>query len=284
MPPGISTAPEQFQRCLDEEFEGLEGLTHITDDILVYDCGGTDKDARVDHNVNPEKLMERCVMRNIELNLTKTCIRQKQVKFLGHVFSSEVLKPDPAKNSAIINMPILEDKAGVHRLLGMVNYLKKLVPHLTPPDLTKHLRAHMRNDTEFLWDSNLDRVFNSVKTVLTEAPVLKYSDGKQPALLQADASQSGPGACLVQNVQQVAYVSGAITPTECNYTQIEKELLSFVFSMNRFDKYVYGHRVVVERDHTPLEAISSKSLYNARKHLQSMLLALQCYDIKLTYK
>ena len=40
------------------------------------------------------------------------------IKFHGHIFGSEGLKPDPAKESAIINMPVPEDKAGVHGPLG----------------------------------------------------------------------------------------------------------------------------------------------------------------------
>ena len=86
----------------------------------------------------------------------------------------------------------------------------------------------------------------------------------------------------MQNGQPVAYASRALTPTECNYAQIEKELLSIVFGMNRFDTYVYGCHVVVETDHKPLQAIFSQSLYNAPKRLQRMLLALQRYDIELT--
>ena len=82
----------------------------------------------------------------------------------------------------------------------------------------------------------------------------------------------------------MAYASRALTPTECNYAQIEKELLAIVFGMTRFDTYVYGRRVVVETDHKPLEAIHSKSLLNAPKRLQRMLLALQRYDIELIYK
>ena len=166
--------------------KGLEGLTPITDDILVYGCGDKDKDAHVDHDAKLEKLMECCVTSNIKLNLLKTRLRQKQVKFQGHIFSSKGLKPDPVKISAIINMPVPVDKAGVHRLLVMVKYFMKFAPHLS--DLTKPLRALLRNDTEFLWDSNMDKAFDSIKRVLTCS---KYFGGKQPVLLQADASQSG---------------------------------------------------------------------------------------------
>ena len=161
-------------------------------------------------------------------------------------------------------MPVLEDKAGVNRLLGTVNYLMKFSPHLS--DLTKPPRALLRNHTEFLWDSNLGKAFDSVKTVLTEAPVLKYFDGKQPILLRADASsQSGQGACLMQNGQPVDYASKALTPTECNYAQIEKELLPIMLGMNKFDTCFWP-----SYDHKPLKAIFSLYVWPQaiKSHLQ----------------
>jgi hypothetical protein len=48
--------------------------------------------------------------------------------------------------------------------------------------------------------------------------------------------------------------------TECNYAQIEKELLAIVFAMERFENYVYGIHVTVESDHKHLEIIYKKSL------------------------
>jgi hypothetical protein len=43
--------------------------------------------------------------------------------------------------------------------------------------------------------------------------------------LQCDASELGLGATLMQNDQPIAYASRALTKTEQNYAQIEKELL-----------------------------------------------------------
>ena len=36
MPFGISVAPEEFQRRIDENLEGLEGVKAIADDILIW--------------------------------------------------------------------------------------------------------------------------------------------------------------------------------------------------------------------------------------------------------
>ena len=71
---------------------------------------------------------------------------------------------------------------------------------------------------------------------------------------------NGLGACLLQDTQLVAYASRSLTPTEVQYAQIEKEMLSIVFGMERFESYLYGRKVILESDHKPLESILKKSL------------------------
>ena len=61
-------------------------------------------------------------------------------------------------------------------------------------------------------------------------------------------------------------------------------MLAVVFPLQKFDQYVYGQTVTVERDHMPLEAIAKKPLQSAPKRIQGMLLKTQKYDINIIYK
>ena len=62
----------------------------------------------------------------------------------------------------------------------------------------------------------------------------------------------------------MAFTPRALTPTEQNYAQIEKECLSIVFASQRFHHYLYGSdNITTETDHKPLIAIFSKPLLNA---------------------
>ena len=80
----------------------------------------------------------------------------------------------------------------------------------------------------------------------------------------------------MQNGQPVAYASRALTSTETNYAQIEKELLAIVFACERFEAYIYGRDALhVEMDHKTPESIVLKPLNSAPKRLQRMLLRLQ---------
>ena len=91
------------------------------------------------------------------------------------------------------------------------------------------------------------------------------------------------GAALLQNDQPIEYASRALTKTERNWTQIEKELLSVVFGIERFDQYTYGRKVIIHNDHRPLETILKKPLSEAPKRLQVLAMRINRYDIEFNY-
>ena len=84
-------------------------------------------------------LLQLCQDRRLKLNIEKLTLKQTEVSFIGHVATAgDGLRVDPDKLKAIRDMPAPTDKAGVQRLLGMVQYLSKFLPNLS--DMTKPLR------------------------------------------------------------------------------------------------------------------------------------------------
>ena len=90
----------------------------------------------------------------------------------------------------------------------MVNYLSKFLPNLA--EVTYPLRSLLKEKAEFVWDSNLDKVFQQVKTLITEAPILAYYDVSKDIEIQADASQFGLSAELLQDGKPVAHASPSL--------------------------------------------------------------------------
>ena len=72
-----------------------------------------------------------------------------EVRFMGHLLTSEGLKADPSKVEAILEMPPPNDVKGLKRFLGMVNYLVKFLPLLS--DMTEPLRRLQDKETEWCW-------------------------------------------------------------------------------------------------------------------------------------
>ena len=122
-----------------------------------------------------------------------------------------------------------------------------------------------------------------VKHLVVNHPVLRYYDCNEEVTIQCDASEKGLGATLLQKGQPVAFASKSLSPTECQYAQIEKEYLSIVFACHRFSQYISRReKITVESDHKPLQSIFQKSVLAAPCRLQ--LLHLQCYNLEVNYK
>lgn len=285
MPFGISPAPEEFQRRIDIALAGLPGVVAVHDDIIVIGKGATEEEGGADHDANLHRLLQRCREKGIKLNRDKVELKQTQVSYLGHILSREGLKPDPKKIDAVQQLPTPEDKQAVQRLLGVVGYLQKFAPNLS--DAAAPMRDLVKRNVNFRWDEDVHgAALKKVKTILSEPPVLRYFDssGESKTTLQCDASQHGLGACLMQDGQPIQYASRALTETERQYAQIEKEMLAILFGLERFERYVYGRDVEVETDHKPLETIHKKSLLSAPKRIQRMLLRTQKFRYTVVYK
>lgn len=104
LPFGVCSAPEEFQRRMTDALDGLSGVEVVADDVLVYGEGDTKEEALENHENNLHKCLQRCRERNIKLNESKLKLRLESVTYIGHLLTSEGIKPDPRKVDAIKNM------------------------------------------------------------------------------------------------------------------------------------------------------------------------------------
>ena len=275
MPFGIRSASEVFQKHNETAFADIPGL-HIVADDLIIAANDIDEHEKILHQV-----LQRAEDRNIKLNFDKLQLRMNEVKYLGTIVTPNGIRPDPAKVEAILGMPMPTDKAGVRRLLGMINFLAAHIPDMST--ITAPVRDLLKSDVLFQWGPEQVKALEKIKEILSTAPVLSYYDPSARSTIQCDASQYGLGACLLQKGKPVAYASRSLLPAECNYAQIEKELLAIVFATQKFHQYIYGFQTNVQTDHKPLESIVQKSLHKVPPRLQRMLLKLQKYELSVNY-
>lgn len=288
LPFGINSAPEEFQSRLAAALEDLDGIANIADDVLVYGEGHTYDEAVVDHDRHLVALLERCTEKQIKLNPDKFRFKLTELPFMGNTITDQGLRPDPEKISAIVHMPTPDSKAAVLRFLGLANYLSPFCPNLSA--VTQPIRAHTKDGVEFQWAKPQQDAFQATKDLISAAPTLLYYDLHKPVVLQVDASDKGLGGALLQpnengGLQPVAYTSCSLSRTEQNYSQIEKECLAICNCFQKFDTWLYGKRdIEVHSDHQPLESIFKKPLLKAPARLQRMMMQLQRYTFRVTYK
>ena len=281
LPFGLSVSSEIFQRRLTQALEGLDGVVCVADDIIVYGSGETNADADRQHQANLEGLQKRCEQRNIRLNNKKAEIKRDKIKFMGHLISAAGIEPDPSKVQAINDMPPPTDVHGVRRLCGMVQYLARFLPNLA--EELEPIRALTKKEKEWEWSTECQEALDRVKKKITSTPTLAYFDENKELVLQVDSSKDGLGAALMQGHQPIEYASRALTSSERNWAQIEKELLSVVYGLERFDQYTFGRTVRIQNDHKPLASILKKPMSQASRRIQSLMMRLHRYDVVFEY-
>ena len=97
---------------------GLKGVEVIGDDFLICTFG--------DNNLHC--FLERARNFGLKLNLEKVKLWLDLVPFIGHLFTSEGLAPDPNNTSAVTNMAISTKAKSLQQLLGMAQYQSKFFP------------------------------------------------------------------------------------------------------------------------------------------------------------
>ena len=132
MPFGISSAPEHFQKRMNEILSGFPGVVCLIDDVLVY--GSTQEE----HDKHLQAALECIQSAGATLNKEKCEFGKTTIKFLGHIITLEGISPDPSKTTAVKNMKQPSNVSELCRFLGMVNQLGKFSPNIA--DLTKPLR------------------------------------------------------------------------------------------------------------------------------------------------
>ena len=103
---------------------------------------------------------------------------------------------------------------------------------------------------------------------IASVPILAYCNPRKQTVLQTDTSIKGLSACLLQDENPVDFTSKALTEAQKGYVTIEIESLAVIWTMEKFDHFLYPSHFILEIDQKTLEAILSKSLNEATPRQQ----------------
>ncbi|XP_063361440.1 uncharacterized protein LOC134658236 [Cydia amplana] len=277
MPFGLASAPEVFQQVMSSLLADLENTEVSMDDVLLH-AASKDELEKTTH-----KVLEKFRNAGLKLNKEKCVFSRQEVKFLGHIVTSEGLKPDPEKIETITKIKRPENIKELQRFLGLITYLSKFIKNMA--DITSPLRQLLHKDVEWVWDQPQEEAFTKLKELLKNPPVLGFYDPQAPILLSVDSSSYACGGVMIQKEKPIAYCAKSFTKTEQGYSQLEKEANAILVACKKFHNYIWGCKdLTIESDHKPLETIFKKPLTSAPPRLQRMLYQILPYNPKVTYK
>jgi hypothetical protein len=280
MPFGLCNAPATFQRLMDCVLAGLHWETCLVylDDVIIIGKSFED------HLHNLHHVFQRFREAGLKLKPTKCTFCQPEVSFLGHVVSRTGIATDPSKVESIRKWPAPTQRKEVQQFLGLCNYYRRFIQNFAT--IAKPLYRLTEKTCEFQWSVDCENAFATLKARLATAPVLAFPDTKAPFILDTDASDTGVGAVLAQQVNGVekviAYGSKVLTKSEHRYCVTRRELLAVVTFLKHFRPYLLGCHFTVRTDHGSLAWL--RNFKDPEGQLARWLEQLQEYDFEIVHR
>lgn len=284
LPFGWTNSPGVFQRELSNALRPVLGkcAMQYLDDIVIYS-----KDFE-SHLRDIEAVFKIIRKIGVRLNPEKCTFMMDELKFLGFLVSSKGVATDPKSIEPILNYKAPRNVEELRKWLGMTGYYRKWICSYSK--LIHPLVTLTKKDQRWTWGKEQEDAFRAVKQRLITPPILAYPDFKKQFHLQTDASQCAIGAVLaqIQNVDGVekevviAYLSKHLSPTECRWSTIEKEMYSIVHAVKVFYPYLYGQRFYLWTDHQPLRHL--QKMKDTTGKLARWAMFLQEFDMEIKYR
>ncbi|XP_050374637.1 uncharacterized protein LOC126792216 [Argentina anserina] len=280
MPFGLCNAPGTFQRCMYHIFSEYIGskIEVFMDDFSVY---GEDFETCLE---NVELVLKRCEETNLVLNWEKCHFMVTQGIVLGHIVSSRGIEVDKSKIDLVRHLPLPTSVRDVRSFLGHAGFYRRFIKDFSK--IARPMSSLLQKDVPFHFDDDCKHAFETLKKLLTSAPIMAPPDWSLPFELMCDASDYAVGAVLGQRKDKqpyaIYYASRTLNDAQQNYTTTEKELLAVIFALDKFRSYLLQSKVIVYTDHAALKYLMTKK--DAKPRLIRWILLLQEFDLEIKDK
>lgn len=288
LPFGLCNAPATFQRMMNRLFVELIDSCVIIylDDILIYSAN------EEDHLEHIESVLKILKANNLYARKDKCEFFVAAIGFLGHVFENGTIQVDTTKTDAISTWPVPQSKKDVRSFLGLARYYQRFVKDFAK--IAAPLDDCTKKDTEWLWSSESQKAFDTLKQLLVSAPVLKIFTPGLQTNIRTDACPTGIGAVLTQSFPNgdgtttphpICFLSRKLNKCESTqYAIYEQELLAIVFATKKLRMYLDGIHFTVFTDHKPLLKLMSKDAKEpSERRVLRLCNALAKFDFNLVH-
>lgn len=113
--------------------------------------------------------------------MKKSLFCRSELKYLGYVVDSNGLRTDPSKVEVIMNFTTPKDQKELKRFIGMAGWYHRFIKDFSR--VARPLTRLTSKKIKFSWSEEAEEAFNTLKSALISAPILKCPDFSKPFLL-----------------------------------------------------------------------------------------------------
>nr|CAB3503748.1 unnamed protein product [Digitaria exilis] len=244
MSSGLTNAPAYFMYLMNSVFmsELDKFVVVFIDDILIYSKN------EEEHAEHLGIVLQRLRDHQLYAKFSKCELWLESVKLLGHTVSKDGISVDPTK---------------FRSFLGLASYYPRFIPDFSR--IAKPMTELLKKGVKFEWSDKCEEAFHTLRKHLTSALVLAQPDSTKPYDVYCDASGTGLGCVLMQEIRVIAYASRPLRPHEQNYPTHDLELAAVIHALKIWRHYLIGVPCNIYTDHKSLKYVFTQAHLNMRQ-------------------
>eukprot|EP00253_Pinus_taeda_P010147 PITA_10147 len=264
MPFGLKNAGATFQRAMD-----IALAKEIHDFLVVYldDLTPLSKSDQ-EHLKHLRQIFMTCRKYSISINPKKSLFSLEEGKLLGHIISKYGIRIDPKRIQAILQIPYPRNVKELQAFLGKINFLRRFIPNLA--GLIRLLRNMLKKDAKVKWSLETKQDFESIKTALTQTPVLTSPQFDKDFIIFSFSSEHTIVVVLLQkddqgNEKPIAFFSRALRDEPLKYQIMEKQADAVVKAIKDLRIYIlYSHVIAYVPNSVVKDILTQEGLEGKR--------------------
>ena len=254
VPFGLAQAPSYFQNLMNKVLNGLNFRLAYLDDIFIFSQNAEQ------HLKQTQIVLNRLRQVKMKLRKSKCAFFMKELHYLGHLLTTDSVKPQPEKIKAISEMKSPKNQKGVREFLGMVGYYRKFISRFA--DAARPMTKFTRKDSKFEWSDDCQTGFEYLKTCLAEDPLLKYPNPHKRYTVFTDVSDQAAAAVLTQEYSDengevkeipISHLSAQFPDTQFKWSTIVKESYAIYYAIKKWRCYLDDADILLKSDAKSLE-------------------------------
>lgn len=215
-------APATFQRMMDILLRPHQTYTATyLDDMIIHSERCEDQLDRL------QNVLSELQQAGLTANPRKCPLGLSEARYMGLRIGQGLIMLQEKQVEAIRSYVRPTTKSQVRASLGLVGYYRCFIPNFSSIACPLTELTKKRQPKRLEWTSDVEAVFQALKSALTSSPVLHAPDFNCSFTLQTDASNSGLGAVLSQlqhgEEHPIVYISWKLTPAETRYATVERK-------------------------------------------------------------
>ncbi|GBO06387.1 Transposon Tf2-6 polyprotein [Araneus ventricosus] len=255
LPFGSKNSTSYFHTLISKCLNGITGknVQFFLDDIIIA------ANSLCELKVTLQTVFDRLIKFNLTLDPAKLQLCKPEITYLGFDLNANGFSPSEQNVNKVTNFPRPKNLKQVQMFLGMLNYFRGLIYEYA--GIVEPLVKLTKKNTPFVWSVECENAFNTVQEIILKKPTLKNFDPNLPISLITDASKIAICGILLQKKDNVFYplefFSRKLTPAECKYPSIRRELLAIYASVKHFHDQLLGENFELLTDAKPLTEYQS---------------------------